>query len=572
MKMKFFKQNSRLSSISGFAIGLIVLIAIFWTGQKINLRWDLTAEKRFTLTNASAQLLKNVHENIEITVFLEGDDLPAGIKNIRNHTQFLLENMRRQTRGRLSYKFTDINSVRNADEKKSLQKNLIDKGVLPVNLEVNSESGYSEKLIYPGAIVRIGEKELGFTILENQMIFGSQGAMENSLNFLEYKIVNTIDKLQRSRVPVISFLQGHGEAEARQVSDFLGALARQNFQIKKVEIGQDLLLDGNTDVLVITKPTQKFSEDDKFILDQYVMRGGKVLWLLDQVIADMDSFKIASSIFSVARETNLDDLLFRYGVRVNNDLVLDLYCVPVPIVEEIAGNPVPKLYPWVFYPMVRGEQSIPIVKNLDPVLLKFPSSIDTIQSPDIKKTILLSSSSNARTQNIPFQIALEGARQKPQPTLFNKKDIPLAVLLEGQFTSHYAHRAVQSQRELMEKENVPILSSAVSPSRMIVVSDGDIIVNETDPNGQPLPLGYYRIDRKTYANKDFLLNAIEYLTDNSNLISARNRDIYMRLLDREKVQDKKKFWQLITVGLPIPILLLFGWIFNFRRRLKYSKL
>lgn len=568
---KTSKHTAWLQSFKRLGIGIIGILIVLLIAQRYTLRWDLTAEKRYTLTEASASLLKNLKNEVFITVYLEGDDLPAGIKNIRNHTRDLLQDMRRASKGKLSYAFVNINSIKDAKAKEELQKKLVSKGVLPVNLEVNSETGYSEKLIYPGAIIETDGKELGLTILENQMIFGAQGAMENSLNFLEYKISNVIDKLQRDNVPTIAFLQGHGEVAVHQVGDFVETLSKQNFQVKKVEIGKDPLLDGKTDVLVVAKPTQVFSEEDKFIIDQYVLRGGKILWLLDQVIADMDSFQIVPSIFSIPRDNNLGDLLFRYGVRVNDDLVLDLYCAPVPIVEEIAGNPTPKLYPWVFYPMVRGDQNIPIVKNLDPVLLKFPSSIDTIRADGIQKTVLLSSSQYSRRQKIPFQISLEGARQKPQPALFNQTDIPMAVLLEGEFKSHYAHRAVQTQRDIIQKENKPILNTAEAPSKMIVVGDGDIIVNETDPNGRTLPLGFYRITRETYANKDFLLNAVEYLVDQAGLIAARNRDISMRILDKAKVQDQKSTWQFITVGLPIPILLLFGWMFNRRRRTKYAK-
>lgn len=568
---KTSKHTAWLQSFKRLAIGILGILIVLLISQRYTLRWDLTAEKRYTLTEASSSLLKNLKNDVFVTVYLDGDDLPAGIKNIRNHTRDLLQDMRRTSKGKLSYAFVNINQIKDAKAKEELQKKLVSKGVLPVNLEVNSETGYSEKLIYPGAIIETEGKELGLTILENQMIFGAQGAMENSLNFLEYKIANIIDKLQRDNVPTIAFLQGHGEVSVYQVSDFVETLSKQNFQVKKVEIGVDPLLDGKTDVLVVAKPTGAFSEEDKFIIDQYVLRGGKILWLLDQVIADMDSFQLVPSIFSIPRDNNLGDLLFRYGARVNDDLVLDLYCAPVPIVEEIAGNPTPKLYPWVFYPMVRGDQNIPIVKNLDPVLLKFPSSIDTIRAEGIQKTVLLSSSQYSRKQKIPFQISLEGARQKPQPALFNQTDIPMAVLLEGEFKSHYAHRVVDSQRALMQKENKAILNTAEVPAKMIIVGDGDVIINETDPNGRPLPLGFYRITRETYANKDFLLNAVEYLVDQAGLIAARNRDISMRILDKAKVQDLKSTWQFITVGLPIPVLLLFGWFFNRRRRTKYAK-
>lgn len=567
---KKIKTTTWIQSFKKLGVGITLLIILLLITQRYSYRWDLTAEKRFTLTQASNSLLKNLKQDILITVYLDGDDLPAGIKNVRNHTKYLLQDMQKASNGKLNYIFVDINSIKNKGEKEALQKVLISKGVLPVNLEVNSESGYSEKLIYPGAIISAGNKSLGLTILENQTLFGAQQALENSLNFLEYKIVNTIYKLQQEHIPTIAYLQGHGEVAPIQVSSFNEVLSKQNFQIKKVEIGIDPLLDGKTDVLIVAKPTQHFSEEDKFIIDQYVMRGGKILWLLDEIIADMDSFQLVPSIFSIPRDNNLDDLLFKYGARINDDLVLDLYCAPVPIVEQIAGNPVPKLYPWVFYPIVRGEQIHPIVKNLDPVLLKFPSSIDTIRSENIKKTILLSSSDYSREQKIPFQISLEGARQKPQPALFNKKSIPLAVLLEGKFKSLYAKRAEQSQRDAILKENQQILNESAQAAKMIIVGDGDIIINETDPNGRPLPLGYYRFSRETYANKDFLLNAIEYLIDQNGLIEARNRDIAIRLLDKGKIQDKKNLWQFLTVVAPIPILLLIGLLFNYRRRKVYS--
>ncbi|MCO5248263.1 MAG: gliding motility-associated ABC transporter substrate-binding protein GldG [Chitinophagales bacterium] len=557
-------------SLFNFIIGALVIVILIFLSQQVNYRWDLTKEKRFTLTDATVQLLKNLNSNVEIDVYLEGESLPEGIKKVKDHTKSILEDMRRVSKGKLSYNFIDINQVKDKKKKEELQKDLIQKGVLPVNLEVNSETGYSEKLIFPGAIVKKGNKELGLTILENQMFFGTQDALDNSINFIEYKLINTIDKLNQDHAPTIGFLQGHGEVSVQEVSDFLETISKQNYQFKKIELGKDKLLDGKTDLLVVAKPTRPVSEDDKFLIDQYILRGGKVLWLLDQVIADMDSFRIVPSIFSIPREVNLSDMLFRYGARVNDDLVLDLYCAPVPLVEVIAGNPTTKLYPWVFYPIVRGNQNNPIVKNLNPILFKFPSSIDTIRAEGIQKTVLLSSSNFSRKQNIPFELFLEGARQKPQPALFNQSDIPLAVLLEGKFKSFYERRVVESQRELMSFEGQEILNEASSPSKMIVVGDGDVIVNEIDPSGRPLPLGYYRISRDTYANKDFLLNSIDYLLDHANLLSARNRDISMRILDKAKAQDQKGLWQVLTIGLPLLLLALLGVIFNRSRKRRFS--
>jgi ABC-2 type transport system permease protein len=564
MKSPFLKSVISLLLLTAALIVLNILSGF------APFRLDLTEEKRYTLTTASEQLLRNLQDDIVVEVFLEGKDLPAGIKKVSLHTRDLLQDMRRISGGRLTYVFTDLNDITDVAKREERQKEIVRKGLLPVNLEVNAESGYSEKLIFPGAIIRYKDREIAITILENQMIFGAQGAMDNSLSFLEYKLVNAMHKLQKEQMPRVAFLQGHGEVTVTQVSDFIETLAKQQFGIGKMDIGEDPLLEGKTDLLIVAKPQQAIPEEHKFAIDQYLMHGGKILWLVDEVMADMDSFRVASSIFTVPRDINIQDQLFRYGVRINQDLVQDLYCVPVPIVEEIAGNPQPKLYPWVFYPLARGQQEHPVTKNLDPVLFRFSASIDTIRSEGVQKTVLLSTSDYSRVQKTPFQLYLEGARQKPLPALFNQQYIPLAVLAEGAFKSHYRNRVQESFRNFLQQEKASFKAEADAGAKMIVVSDGDVIVNETDQNGRPLPLGFYRITRETYANKDFLLNCVEFMLDDAGLIAARNRDIRMRLLDKAKVNDQQTIWQFITVGSPIPLLLALGLFLQRRRRKRYA--
>lgn len=564
MKSPFLKSLSSLLLLTAALVALNILSGF------VPFRLDLTEEKRYTLTTASEQLLRKLQDDVVVEVFLEGKDLPAGIKKVSLHTRDLLQDMRRISGGRLTFVFTDLNEITDVAQKEERQKALVRKGLLPVNLEVNAESGYSEKLIFPGALIRYKDREIAITILENQMIFGAQGAMDNSLSFLEYKLVNAIHKLQKEQMPRVAFLQGHGEVTVTQVSDFIETLAKQQFGIGKMDIGEDRLLDGKTDLLIVAKPQQAIPEEHKFAIDQYLMHGGKILWLVDEVMADMDSFRVASSIFTVPRDINIQDQLFRYGVRINQDLVQDLYCVPVPIVEEIAGNPQPKLYPWVFYPLARGQQQHPVTKNLDPVLFRFSASIDTIRAEGVQKTVLLSTSDYSRVQKTPFQLYLEGARQKPLPALFNQQYIPLAVLAEGSFKSHYRNRVQESFRNFLQQEKASFKAEAESGAKMIVVSDGDVIVNETDQNGRPLPLGFYRITRETYANKDFLLNCVEFMLDDAGLIAARNRDIRMRLLDKAKVNDQQTTWQFITVGSPIPLLLALGLFLQRRRKKHYA--
>lgn len=563
------KATGSIKSLKSLLLLLAITILVNIAGSYLFARFDLTSEKRYTLTPATKQMLRNIEGKITVEVYLEGDDLPAGMKKLRNSTRDLLQELRVASNGKLEYSFVNLNDLRSADAKEDRQKALVKLGVLPINLEVNNDGGYSEKLIFPGAVLKYEGREVGVNILENQKISGAQNALDNSDSFLEYKLANAIHKLQMKSMPNVAFLQGHGEVNVSQVSDFLQTLVAQNFNIGKIEPGIDPLLNGKTDVLIVAKPQTAFSEDDKVLVDQFLLHGGRVLWLVDQAVADMDSFKLSPYIFAIPRDLNIDDQLFRYGVRINNDMLLDLYCNPQPIVEEIAGNPQPKLYPWVFYPIIRTSAIHPIVKNLDPIALKFASSIDTIRSPGVKKTILLSSSQYTRRQGVPFQIFLEGAKQQPSPALFNLKDVPVAVLLEGEFTSPFRNRLTMEQNVLLAKERQTFLPNG--RSRMIVVGDGDVVVNEIDPNGAPLPLGYYRATRETFANKEFLLNCVEYLLDDNGLIEARNRETKMRLLDKALVNDQKSLWQFINIALPLLLLGVYGLIFNAARKRKYTK-
>ncbi len=348
-----------------------------------------------------------------------------------------------------------------------------------------------------------------------------------------------------------------------------GGVKAQSFLIDKIELDKDKLINSSIDVLIIAKPTQPLVDVEKFLIDQYIMHGGKVIWLLDNIICDLDSFKLAPSIFAVPRDLNMDDILFRYGVRVNHNLVLDLYCNQIPIIASIGGSNKPQLFPWTFYPMAIHANHHPIVKNLDPVSIKFGSSIDVLNNQDIKKTVLLQTSDYSRVQPTPFQIYLEGAKQKPNPELFNQKNIPLAVLLEGSFTSLYKNQFTGDYQKLISSLQVDF-SAKSKPTKMLVVADGDVIKNELDANSVPLALGYDKYSRKLFANKDFLLNSIEYMLDDHHLIEARNREIKMRLLDKAKVLNQKGFWQVMTMAVPLLLISVCSILFHNRRKKKYA--
>jgi ABC-2 type transport system permease protein len=563
---KAYHRNRALLHLVLVLAGIIVFNILT---SMVFVRWDLTKEKRYTLTPATKQLLKDLDSPVTVEVFLDGKELPAGIRSLQKATREILQDLRSVSNGKLNFVFVDINKIRDASKKENLQKNLAQLGLFPTNLQVSAEQGYREQLIYPGLVMRKDAVEIAVTILENQMSFGAQGSLDNSISLLEYKLAAALQKLHMKRPPLVVFSQGHGELKPVQLSDLVQTLGTQQYRMAVADLRESILPPDEVDVLVIAKPSRPFAEAEKFKIDQYVMHGGKVLWLLDGAIASLDSFGSSPSIFSVDMPLNLTDLLFRFGVRVNADLVQDLYCNPIPIMEDHGGGAKPILFPWVFHPILRSDNDHPIVRNLDPVAGKFASSIDTIRSAGIEKTILLSTSEYSRTVKMPFEIFLQGAKEKPEPSLFNKQDIPVAVLLEGKFPSGFSALMDDNYRGILSDAGLSF-KSASDDNRMIVISDGDIAANELDASGNPLPLGYYKYTRETFANRDFLLNSIEYLLDNSGLLEARNRETRMRLLDKTKVGDQKTLWQIILLGGPLIVLGIFAVVYNGRRKRKYA--
>jgi ABC-2 type transport system permease protein len=557
-------------SIQYLIISLFIVIAVNFVANKLFFRIDLTAEKRYTLTNATKNLLKNIKQEIVIDVYLDGKDLPAGIKKLKQETGEMLQEFRTYSKGKIVFNYIDINQIKKAEDKETKMQELVEKGIKPINLEVNTNSGFVEKLIFPGAILKSNNREIPVQILESQFAFGAQGAINNSVNFLEYKLANAIQKLSKTKAPKVVFLQGHGELQLANIQEILKYLTQQNFIVDKIELGTEPLLNNDIDILVIAKPQQSLLEEEKFLIDQFVMHGGKVIWLIDNSTADLQNFQQAPTYVATARTLNIEDLLFRYGVRINYNLVLDLYCSQIPIIETIGGNPQPKLFPWVFFPISIPKNNHPIIKNLDPIWFRFPNSIDILNNPNIEKTILATTSTYSRVQSLPFEIHLLGAKQKPNPNLFNAKEVPLAVLLEGTFSSLYTNQFTSDLKILLGKQNATFIAKSM-PNKMIVIADGDIIANDLDSKGMPLALGYDRYTQKQYANKEFILNCFEYLVDDNNLIEARNREVKMRLLDKAKIIDQKQLAQITIFFVPTCIIIIFGIMYNNNRKRKYTK-
>jgi len=407
--------------------------------------------------------------------------------------------------------------------------------------------------------------------------------LNNSIQNLEFNIANTVRKLSSASRHKVGFIEGHGELSVLETNDIAYALS-EYYSVERVKIDGQLnsltervsidsvqtKVENKYDAIVIAKPDTAFDEKDKFIIDQFIMRGGKVLWLIDPVFASMDSIQFSDATVGVINELNLEDQLFNYGVRLNTNLVMDINALPIPLkTGDVGGQPQIEFFPWYYFPIINPLIDHPIVKNLNAIKTEFISSIDTLHTKRIKKTILLTSSQYSRTVNTPALISLDILQKDPDTRQYNQKNIPVAVLLEGKFESLYWNRIPPVIRDNKDIGFV----AASEPGKMIIVADGDIIKNQIRTTGDrptPYPLGYDRYTGQTFGNKEFILNAMNYLIDGSGLISIRSRELKLRLLDRTKINDNKLFWQLLNTVLPVVIIILLGLVMFVIRKRKYT--
>lgn len=406
--------------------------------------------------------------------------------------------------------------------------------------------------------------------------------LNNSVQSLEFNLANTIKKLSIPGENAIAFVKGNGELSDYETYDMLMSLS-ESYKVDTVTLHNQLnslterdsrdtnhiLFKNKYRAIIIAKPDSVFDEKDKFLIDQYIMRGGRVLWLVDPVFASMDSLQISNSTIGISSMLNLDDLLFHYGIRLNTNLLMDISACPIPIkTGQIGNQPQFEFYPWYFFPVVTPMEKHPIVNNLNAVKFEFVSSLDTVESEGIKKTILLKTSQYTRVVNAPAMISLEILRKKPDEKQFPGPGRPVAALLEGNFTSLYAGRIPE---EIQTDKGIGFLEKCQKPTKMIVVSDGDVIKNYFDRNkGIPYPCGYDRYTNETFGNKDFMLNAIDYLCDDSGLINIRSRELKLRLLDETRMKKDQLSLGLINMLGPILLISLFGWIQFWNRRRKYT--
>lgn len=559
-------NQRRNKDLIQLGLALLLLAGLNMLNQRYFKRVDLTAEKRYSLSDSTRAMLRRLDDVALITVYLEGKDFPVGFKRLQNATRELLDEFRFYAGTNIEYRFVD--PMANPDKKvqSDIYYELIDKGLIPTDLTVKDEKGRSSRSIFPGAVVAYNGREEAVQLLQSQFNQNPEWVLNQSIERLEYEFSKALFKLMHfENKKTVAFSRGHGEMNEVYLMDFIIGL-RDFYEVEGVEISNNLdALSQNTACLIIAKPDSAFSDASKFIIDQYIMRGGTALWLLDHVQSNMDSLRTANYTLGLPFDLNLYDQLFRYGVRVNPTLIQDAQCAPIPIQTGNFGNQnKQELLTWYYYPVIIPKEKHPVVKNLNAIRLQFANTVDTIQTPGVSKTILLSTSELTKVLYAPVRIALNVVEQEPTPERFNKPHQPVAVLLEGTFRSVFENKIVELSDRLVIKES--------KPTKMIVVGDGDIAKNLYNPKeNNYVPLG---LDPRTGiyygGNKSFLLNAVNYLTGDGWFIPLRSKEFRIRLLDRNRITTEKEKWKIINTALPVAWVLLFGLVYNYIRKRRFA--
>ncbi len=549
-------------------IVIIAIIIINILSQFTFTRIDFTKEKRYTISDISTQILQNLKEPVKITVYLEGD-LPSGFKRLKSATKDLLIDYKAYAGSNLTYEFIDPIAGKNQQEQEEIYNQLQQKGIEPTNLSVKTESGLSQKMIFPAAVVSYQGKEIPVKLLQTRTGLSPEEVLNNSIQNLEYAFSSAIKKVSSGGKPRVGFTEGHGELDDAHLEDAIKSLS-DGYEAGRINLSQ-ITYDGisKLKVMVIAKPETQFSELEKYKIDQFLMKGGKIIWSIDQVNADLDSMRNSRKGEQLAfqKKLNLDDQLFTYGIRINYDLIGDMNCGQIPVsTGEVAGQAQIQMVPWLFYPIIMPVSLHPIVKNLDGIKTEFINTIDTIATKNVKKTILLTTSPYNRELETPTIVSLNMIEDTPDPKRFQSMPKPVSVLLEGSFKSNFLNRAIP------EGVDFPIANINKSiNTKMLIFSDGDVFKNEVSAkDGSIFPLGYDKYNQQTYGNKTFLLNALDYLTDDSGLITLRTKEIKLRLLDKGKLIAEKTKWQLINTLLPLIMLIAFGIFQHIYRKRKYA--
>lgn len=575
------KKDLRRSHWIELGAGILIVVFVNVISYYFFTRLDLTSEKRYTLSNSTKNLLKKVDEPVLYRVYLEGE-FPADFKRLQNETKEMLNQFRAYNKN-IQYEFVNPNSFDSQEERQVFYQKLAQKGIMPTQIQVSTGNGVTTQVLIPAADVIYKGNETSIQLLQSQKYVDQSQLLNNSIQSLEYVLSNPIRALARGQKPMVAFMRGHGEMPLPNMGDLITTLyeyynldtARLDGNINALTIrtqdsddSTEFHFRNKFDLIIIAKPTQPFTDQDLFILDQYVMYGGKLLWLIDPLDADLDSLQNAGQAIATRFPMNLDEMLFTYGVRVNPDLIMDVRCRPIPMTVGMVGEqPQIQFQPWLYFPEIVPMSPHPIVRNLDLIKTDFVSSMDLIDN-GIEKTVLLGTSEYTRLKNAPAIYDLNEAKTEPDQRLFTHKNVPIAVLMEGKFPSMFRNRLTPEFMEIPSMGYRPVGDS----TKMIVFSDGDIIKNRFNYNdGTTYPLGYDFYTETMYANKELLLNCIDYLVGEEGSIASRSRNIKIRKLDVMKVKEDRTGYQLLNILLPSGIIILAGIVIIIIRRKQYRK-
>lgn len=561
-------------------VAVALLVSITVTGSLFSNRLDLTEDKRFTLSESTVELLQKIDSTITVEVFLTGE-LPTDYKKLSIATSDILASFNNYANNQIRVIFRNPGEGLSNDTAKAVLYDSLQK------MGVVFEEATSDQFIMPSALVYYQKNQLPiavdlrssrkiykqFNVLAEEPQEDVEATRNAAEALLENKFATAIDKLIRKEVPTIAYVVGNGEPTDLTVND-LGESLRNDYRLGIFDLKQAYPDAAVIKTMIIVKPKQPFTEEDLLKLDQYVMNGGNIIWFIDKLHAELDSLKRTEGQYTAFdRGLGLDQLLFKYGVRINGDLLQDLNCSKIPLV--IGKNPDGSIrmqrVPWPYYPLLSARTPNPISANLDRVLPIFPSSIDTVMAKGIQKTILLASDTNSRILPSPALVSLNSVQSQEDLYSFNKSFIPVAVLLEGKFSSLFSNRLPKTVMDsVAANTGRPYLSKATKAGKQIVVADGDIVTNEVSNTTGPLPMGLIQMENYRFANKAFFLNSIDYLSSDNSLFQSRNKTVVLRLLNKQKLQEQKTFWQLINVLLPVVLILVIGYLFQWWRKKRYS--
>lgn len=565
-------MENKKSNLKVLLTTIAILVVLNFAGNFFFKRFDLTADNRYTLSETSLNIIKEAKEPLYVDVFLEGN-FPGEFKKLQTETQQLLEEFKAYNSNII---FQFVNPLENEDEREAVMQSFYERGLTPLNVTLDEKGKQTQEVVFPWAVVTYGNKSTKVPLLKNMMGASTAEKVVSSVQHLEYAFANGFNTIVKTKEKKIAIIKGNGELDDRSIADFLKTV-RENYYIGPFTLDSIAKDAGNTlkalkkyDLAVIAKPTETFTDQEKQVLDQFIMNGGKTLWLIDQVNMEMDSLMETGENLAYPRDLNLNDMFFKYGVRIKPDLIKDVMATPISLATGQQGSATQYTqFPWLYSPMVyptenKDKKSInPIVSNLDGIKFEFTNPIEILKN-DIRKTILLQSSPYSKSVGSPTPVSLSMVEERPDQKEFTGKgNLPVAVLMEGKFHSVYENRVLPFK----ENSFTPIGKE----NKMIIISDGDVVKNQLDKNYQPLELGYDKWTNNLYANKEFMMNCVNYLLDDNGLINIRSKEVDLPILDKEKVTEDYTFSQIITVGVPIVILLIFGLVFTFLRKRKYSK-